>query len=309
MQLWAKHRQSLGREWVEFDYKSKSKMLAIEDQANPFFLRLRIAVANTFHPWVTIVDFDKTNEKQPYCGLYGKYGYRYDKSTGKRTVPICAYGLTIDIIRYLEDKHEIIGDIHMSRDGLYGGYNESSGKATGLVAEMLNDDADIAVDMMELASRRKVLEFTKPYEVYYHGIAYLKGRQHSEAAVFGPFSGLLWAVIMSVIIGLVFLMWALERFSPLGQIQRNKRSSNDNDHTFGIAESMEYIWGMFCCGEIIREKPGATGSRVTAIFISFVFIMIVAVYSANLITSFVVVDETPLITGLSDPKVSQLQFV
>eukprot|EP00794_Sanderia_malayensis_P010297 gene10297-11359_t len=303
MILQAKQRSSVLREWVEIKEDTKTHDVIHKNSGNPFAMELRVGVASTFQPWVTIIDFDKTDQREPYCGLYGKYGYRYRNSGTNMTIPICVYGLAIDILRYLEDKHEIVAVVYMVRDGLYGSYNKTSGKATGLVREIMDGHADISVDMMEDDSRRKAIEFTSPYEMAHHGIAYIKDNIKVGSGVFSPFSATLWAVIMSVILGLVLLIWAIERLSPFGELQKNRRLVNEPDHMFGISESMEFVWGTFCCGEIIQIKPSVTASRVISIFIACVFIMIVAAYSANLITSFVVVDETEFITGLNDPKI------
>eukprot|EP00794_Sanderia_malayensis_P009488 gene9488-10479_t len=298
------YSSSVEREWVEILSTEETNNNVIRQQhKNPLWPLLKVAVSDTFPPWIHIVDFAKTYTKEPYCGNSGKPGFRYLNSTSNLTVPICAYGFAVSIVDYLTEKHGINCDIHVSRDGLYGGYNETSGTANGLVEEIMNGNADIAVDMLEEPSRRKALEFTKPYEVSYHGIAYIRNSQSNSDGVLSPFSDILWAAIASVIVVIVLAAWLLERVSPFGQKQKNKRTMIKTDYIFGISESMEYIWGTICCGEIIQEKPSSTACRVASIFLSFSFIIIVALYSANLITSFVVVDETPLVTGLKDPKI------
>eukprot|EP00794_Sanderia_malayensis_P008670 gene8670-9606_t len=295
---------SVRREWVEITTTDEENNNVIRNQhKSPFRPVLRVAVANTFPPWINIIDFSKTYTKRPYCGNSGMLGHRHVSSTYNLTVPICAYGFAVSVIDYLTEKHGINCEIHVSRDGLYGGYNETSGTANGMVAEIMNGNADITVDMLEEPSRRKVLEFTKPYEVSYHGIAYIMDSHSNSDGVLSPFSDILWAVIASAIVVIVLAAWVLERVSPYGQKQKNKRTMIKTDYIFGISESMEYIWGTLCCGEIIQEKPSSTGGRFASIIFSFSFIIIVALYSANLITSFVVLNETALITGLKDPKI------
>ncbi len=263
---------------------------------NPFWPRFNVAVADTFHPWVTIVDFVKTVPGFPLCGTSGKYGHRYENTTNV-TVPICAYGIAIDIIRHLEETLEINCDVYVSRDGLYGSYDESTGKATGIIREISSGAADFAVDMIEDTARRKAVEFTTPYEVTHYGIAYVHSSQLMTSGVFCPFSGTLWLVIFIVLCGLTLFLWTLEKTSS---IKKSGATSEESQKTLSLFDSMEYIWGTMCCGEIILNKPIGFGGRLLSVFASCFFISIVAYYSAELVTSFVVNDETPLITGLKD---------
>ncbi len=264
---------------------------------NPFLPSFKVAVADTFEPWISIVDFSKTIPQLPLCGITGKYGYRYLNSTTNITKPICAYGVSIDILHYLEETLEINCNLYVSRDGLPGNYAEFTGKATGVVAEIASGVADFGIAMTEGPSRRKVLDFTTPFEVTYRGVAYIHNSYRMESGVFHPFSVALWFVLLAVLFGLIILLWVLDNIS---KNQKRKITPAERKDTFSIADSMEYTWGTMCSGEIIQRKPCGVGSRLFSVFISGFFIVTVAYYSANLITSLVVNEETSFITGLKD---------
>ncbi len=273
---------------------------------NPFWPSFKVVVGDTFQPWITIVEFSKTMPDLPLCGISGKYGYRYKNTTTNVTVPICAYGLAVDVIKHLEETLEINCNIYVARDGLFGNYNESTDVATGMVKEVWRGPAEFAVDLMEDPPRRKVLEFATPYIATYHGIAYVHNNKRMESGVFSPFNTTLWLVILTVILGLIVFLWGFEK---AGESQKTGPNSEESRETLSIFDSMEYIWGTMCCGEIILNKPIGAGGRLLSVFASFVLIATVAYYSANLITSFVVNDDTPLITGLKDILVCVLCYV
>ena len=184
----------------------------------------------------------------------------------------------------------------MSRDGLYGSYDESTGKATGIIKEISSGVADFAVDVIEDTARRKAVEFTTPYEVTHYGIAYVYNHQHMRSGVFSPFSGTLWLTIFAVFFGMILFLWAFEKTSCI----QKSRPTSECREVFNIFDSMEYIWGTMSHGEIILNKPIGVGGRLMSVFASFSLIAVVACYSAELISSFVVTDDTPLITGLKD---------
>ncbi len=263
---------------------------------NPLWPKFKVVVGDTFHPWIQIVDFSKTIPDLPLCGISGKYGYRYKNKTSDVTVPICAYGLAVDVIRHLEETLEINCDVYVSRDGLYGSYDESTGKATGIIKEISSGVADFAVDVIEDTARRKAVEFTTPYEVTHYGIAYVYNHQHMRSGVFSPFSGTLWLAIFAVFFGIILFLWAFEKTSCI----QKSRPTSECREAFNIFDSMEYIWGTMSHGEIILNKPIGVGGRLMSVFASFSLIAVVACYSAELISSFVVTDDTPLITGLKD---------
>ncbi len=304
-QLWKNPSGENGNVWLAMKSSAETdnsnppseSIYPTTSHLNPFWPRFKVAVADTFQPWITIIDFSKTITDLSLCGLSGKYGHRYVNSTTNVTSPICAYGVAIDIIRHLEDTLEIDCMLYVSRDGLYGNYNATSGIATGLIKEVSSGAADFAVDLLEDPSRRKAVEFTTPYEVTYHGIAYVHRSKGMASGVFSPFSVDLWLVTFAVLFGLTLFLWTFEKSS---QTQKSEPTSEESRESFNIIDSMEYIWGTMCCGEIILNKPIGVGGRLLSVFASFFFIVLVAYYSAELISSLVVTNDTPLISGLKD---------
>ena len=255
--------------------------------------KLRVGIADGWEPYTTVVDMSRTGEIYN-CGLNGKPGYRYVNSSTNITVPICVYGLDIDILSYLEEKLGFFSEIVQSRDKLYGTYIEAENKATGVAGMIFRNEADIGINFGSSLARKKILHLSTHWISLKFGFAYMQKTTMGESGIFNPFSILLWIVIILGVLSLVAVIWCFEYI-------RHKMDSNG--YKVKLKTNMTYIWGIFFGGEIIDDKPVSHGSHVTMILISFVSIMIVCAYSGNLISFLVVLNETPIVTGLYDPKV------
>eukprot|EP00112_Aurelia_sp_Birch-Aquarium-sp1_P014905 Seg3253.1 transcript_id=Seg3253.1/GoldUCD/mRNA.D3Y31 product="Glutamate receptor ionotropic NMDA 1" protein_id=Seg3253.1/GoldUCD/D3Y31 len=260
--------------------------------------KYRVGIADSWEPWITIVAVSNINRRQN-CGLNGKLGYRYVNSSTNRTAPICAYGLDIDLLSYLEEKLGFVSEIIQSRDKVYGSYNKAENKATGVVGMIFRNEADIGINFVSSPSREKILHFSTHWITSKLGFAYRQKTTLEESGIFNPFSILLWVAIILGVLSLVVVIWCFENIHH--KIKTNSADSSGSKVKFKT--KMTYMWGIFFGGELIDDKPVSHGSHVAMILISFVSIMIVCAYSANLISFLVVLDETPIVTGLYDPKV------
>eukprot|EP00795_Rhopilema_esculentum_P013271 gene13271-4104_t len=259
--------------------------------------RFRVAVAETA-PWLMVAELYKLHESNLPCGKSGRLGLRPKLNNSEF---VCFYGFAIDILKAVEERMKIVGIIKLSKDGKYGTIDPKTGLADGIVGEIAAGEADFGLDLIEDKTRNKVISFSSPYSVTSFAVAYLQQFSYKEADVFQPFSKQLWLTIVGTIALLVIIVWIWERISPYSQYQVNKRTTNES-RAFGLDDSANYIMGTFFTGEIIDQKPKTFGSHVAIIVISFVSILVISAYSANLITFLVVLDEEPLITGLTDEK-------
>ena len=259
------------------------------------------AIAAPTPPWVMYVDLNKTLSHTVICGREGLKGVRFN---GNEQIDICVYGFAIDIFRLLQQKLNFNAKIIVSRDGTYGSYDRDTNTSSGIVRDLLEQSADIGLDLIENSIRSQVLWFSKPYTVSSLTMMYVKSGAFRNAGIFKPFVTKLWFVILGSIVCVIAFVWILERFSPYGRYHTNQRSVDDDERTFNIFDSANYVWGTYFTGEIIVEKSSSFGSRATITVISIVAIIIIAAYSGNLIAFLIVVDETSPINGLFDNKVS-----
>ena len=262
-------------------------------------------IANPIAPWIMQIDSDKAVHDSDICGREGMKGV---KTNGSKKVEICAYGFSIDIFRLLQHKLNFNSKIIASRDGLYGSYDQKNNTSSGIVREILENNADISLDMVENKPRSLALWFSKPHTITSFAIMYVKSGSFHNTGTFNPFHTTLWLAILGSIVFLIIFIWALERLSPYGRYQTNQRLVIDDERNFNIFDSANYVWGTYFTGEIIVEKSNSFGSRATITTISIVAVIIIAAYSGNLITYLLVVDETSPINGLFDERVSRHKF-
>ena len=295
--LWNNEKAEMGKSWAKLN--DDQILSTDESQAeNPFLPRLRVAVAETA-PWLMTASFSQNYNGNYDCGREGRIGVRRKNGINET---VCFFGFAMAILKAVEEKLHFVGEVQISSDGKYGTYNEETGKADGVVGDLVDGEADLGIDLIEDKTRNKAIDFSTPYAITSIAIAYRQQSQYKESGIFGPFSPQLWLGVIGTIAVLVVIVWIWERFSPYGQYQVNKRTLEDSK-AFGLDDSANYIMGTFFTGEIIDQKPRTFGSHVAIIVISFVSILVISAYSANLITFLVVLDDEPIVTGLSDPKV------
>ena len=298
--LWNNGKSKFGKSWFPINEKKSVSDIDESLLENPFLPRIRVAVAEA-PPWLSMTNFsqDYQGDSTP-CGRNGLVGFHNKSGSNAK---VCYYGYAIDILKTIEEKLHFVGKIQLSSDGKYGTYDEETGKSDGIVGDLVNGKADLGVDLIAGKTRNKAISFTTPYAVTSMAIAYLQKASYKESGIFRPFSLELWIGVICTIVVLVIIVWLWERISPYAQYQVNRRSL-ETSKPFGLDDSANYIMGTFFTGEIIDQKPKTFGSHVAIIVFSFVSILVIAAYSANLITFLVVLDEEPLVSGLLDSKVT-----
>eukprot|EP00795_Rhopilema_esculentum_P013272 gene13272-4105_t len=267
---------------------------------------VRVAISHTAAPWVIVEEVNKTHTDREACGRTGMLGEKFVNGTD--TVKICAYGYVIDLLNLLKTKLLFEAVISTSRDGKFGSYDIETGDSDGIVREVLENKADIGIDLTENKGRSTALWFSNPHLIAPISIAYIQGNSFDESSIFGPFSKNLYIGIIGMIVGLVVIVFVIERVSPYSGFQIRQRSFVDMED-FGAFDSTTYVWGTLFTGEIIEKKPKSSGSRTMVLAFSFVSVVIISAYSGNLITYLVVLDERPPVSGLLDPKIFTFAFV
>lgn len=85
----------------------------------------------------------------------------------------CCSGLVIDLLLRLAQNASFTFDLHLSKDGYYGGKNSTTGVWKGVVGELGRNEADMAVAALTINQERDAyIDFSKPW--LYHGITILE---------------------------------------------------------------------------------------------------------------------------------------
>ncbi|XP_046844011.1 glutamate receptor ionotropic, NMDA 1-like [Xenia sp. Carnegie-2017] len=218
----------------------------------------------------------------------------------------CCSGFCIDLLQLLADNINFTYEVHLSKDGKFGSYNEKPGhkdkKWNGMVEEILEDQADMIVASLTINNERaKVIDFTKPFKYEGKTILVKKNEKSSSLGSFlRPFRIELWLlVLLSVHVVAVFL-YLLDRFSPFGRFQMAKCDREDTP--LNLTSAMWFAWGVLLNSGIGEGTPRSLSARVLGMAWAGFAMIIVASYTANL-AAFLVLDRPmSVVSGIDDPQ-------
>ncbi|XP_071447959.1 ionotropic receptor 25a [Hetaerina americana] len=193
-------------------------------------------------------------------------------------------GYCIDL---LEEIRAIVGfeyEIYEAPDKKFG-FMDEQGQWNGMVKELVEKRADIALSSMAvMAERENAVDFTVPYYDQV-GITILMKKPQTETSLFKFLTVLekdVWLCILAAYFFTSFLMWIFDRWSPYSY-QNNKDKYKDDEEK-RMFDLKECLW--FCMTSLTPQGGGEapknlSGRLVAATWWLFGFI-IIASYTANL---------------------------
>uniref|UniRef100_A0A8C1XAC1 Glutamate receptor n=1 Tax=Cyprinus carpio TaxID=7962 RepID=A0A8C1XAC1_CYPCA len=195
-------------------------------------------------------------------------------------------GFCVDMLRELADILKFSFRIKLVDDGLYGA-PEPNGSWTGMVGELINRKADLAVAGFTITSEReKVIDFSKPFMNLGISILYRFhiGRKPGYFSFLDPFSPAVWLFMLLAYLAVSCVLFLAARLSPYEWYNpfpcwRDRRDLLENQYTLGNS-----LW--FPIGGFMQQgseiMPRALSTRcVSGVWWAFTLI-IISSYTANL---------------------------
>ncbi|XP_061803302.1 glutamate receptor ionotropic, kainate 5 isoform X3 [Nerophis lumbriciformis] len=195
-------------------------------------------------------------------------------------------GFCVDMLRELADILKFSFRIKLVDDGLYGA-PEPNGSWTGMVGELINRKADLAVAGFTITSEReKVIDFSKPFMTLGISILYRvhPGRKPGYFSFLDPFSPAVWLFMLLAYLAVSCVLFLAARLSPYEWYNphpclRERRDMLENQYTLGNS-----LW--FPVGGFMQQgseiMPRALSTRcVSGVWWAFTLI-IISSYTANL---------------------------
>ncbi|XP_067304993.1 glutamate receptor ionotropic, kainate 5 isoform X1 [Pseudorasbora parva] len=195
-------------------------------------------------------------------------------------------GFCVDMLRELADTLKFTFHIKLVDDGLYGA-PEPNGSWTGMVGELINRKADLAVAAFTITSEReKVIDFSKPFMTLGISILYRVhiGRKPGYFSFLDPFSPAVWLFMLLAYLAVSCVLFLSARLSPYEWYNphpclRERRDLLENQYTLGNS-----LW--FPVGGFMQQgseiMPRALSTRcVSGVWWAFTLI-IISSYTANL---------------------------
>uniref|UniRef100_A0AAQ6IAR9 Glutamate receptor n=1 Tax=Anabas testudineus TaxID=64144 RepID=A0AAQ6IAR9_ANATE len=195
-------------------------------------------------------------------------------------------GFCVDMLQELADILKFSFKIKLVDDGLYGA-PEPNGSWTGMVGELINRKADLAVAGFTITSEReKVIDFSKPFMTLGISILYRVhlGRKPGYFSFLDPFSPAVWLFMLLAYLAVSCVLFLAARLSPYEWYNphpclRERRDFLENQYTLGNS-----LW--FPVGGFMQQgseiMPRALSTRcVSGVWWAFTLI-IISSYTANL---------------------------
>ncbi|XP_037640883.1 glutamate receptor ionotropic, kainate 5 isoform X2 [Sebastes umbrosus] len=195
-------------------------------------------------------------------------------------------GFCVDMLKELADILKFSFKIKLVDDGLYGA-PEPNGSWTGMVGELINRKADLAVAGFTITSEReKVIDFSKPFMTLGISILYRVqlGRKPGYFSFLDPFSPAVWLFMLLAYLAVSCVLFLAARLSPYEWYNphpclRERKDMLENQYTLGNS-----LW--FPVGGFMQQgseiMPRALSTRcVSGVWWAFTLI-IISSYTANL---------------------------
>nr|CAD7399734.1 unnamed protein product [Timema poppensis] len=195
-------------------------------------------------------------------------------------------GFCIDLLKEIANMVGFEYRIHLVPDGKYGVYDLDTGEWNGIVRQLMDKKADLAVGSMTINyARESVIDFTKPFMNL--GISILfKVPTTQPTRLFSfmnPLAIEIWLYVLAAYVLVSITMFVVARFSPY-EWHNPHPCDVDNDlveNQFSLANS---FW--FTIGTLMQQgsdlNPKATSTRIVGGIWWFFTLIIISSYTANL---------------------------
>ncbi|XP_035383999.1 glutamate receptor ionotropic, kainate 2-like isoform X2 [Electrophorus electricus] len=137
----------------------------------------------------------------------------------KSDKPLCGNerfeGYCVDLLRELASILGFRYEIQLVEDGRYGALEESTGEWNGMVRELMDHKADLAVAPLAITYlREKVIDFSKPFMTLGISILYRKpnGTNPGVFSFLNPLSPDIWMYILLACLGVSCVLFVIARF-------------------------------------------------------------------------------------------------
>ncbi|CAB4001092.1 glutamate receptor 2-like [Paramuricea clavata] len=216
---------------------------------------------------------------------------KYDNHTGNAAWE----GFCMDMLTELAERLEFNYVLHGSFDGNFGGKSAETQEWNGMVREIVDGKADMAVAAFTISSiRQEVIDFSIPYIDL--GLTVMMKKKESEKgllAFMDPFTNDVWFLLFCSTMYVGLLLTLCSKLSPYGfygqVVQANENvlgedamdDLEENQENMNLDESTFFSMGSLL-GQGTDNQPKAISGKVIAAVWWMTGTIFVATYTANL---------------------------
>ena len=247
----------------------------------------------------------RTKTKETLDGIFKDFATNVYNASRPYQVR-CCQGLSIQLLDRLARDLNFSYQLYITADGKYGSRDPVAGRWDGLVEDLVNGAAHMAVAAFSITKARSaVVDFTHPY--FFSGFSILVSERKRQTPIYAfmePFDGWVWISIMISATVMAVAVSLVEWNSPFGlNPWGRKRKTN---YTFGSALNM--VYAIFFQHTTKTKSPKAWPSKWIQNFWAGASIFIYSSYTANLAAFLAGKNSGVTISGIHDPKVSALVY-
>ncbi|XP_056633759.1 glutamate receptor ionotropic, kainate 2 isoform X3 [Diorhabda carinulata] len=195
-------------------------------------------------------------------------------------------GFCIDLLKWIAAQVGFQYTIRLVPDHMYGVFDPDTKEWNGIVRELMEKRADLAVASMTINyARESVIDFTKPFMNLGIGILFkVPTSQPTRLFSFmNPLAVEIWLYVLAAYILVSFTLFVMARFSPYEWNNPHPchQDSDIVENQFSVSNSFWFITGTF-----LRQgsglNPKATSTRIVGGIWWFFTLIIISSYTANL---------------------------
>uniref|UniRef100_A0AAY4ELY4 Glutamate receptor n=1 Tax=Denticeps clupeoides TaxID=299321 RepID=A0AAY4ELY4_9TELE len=210
----------------------------------------------------------------------------------------CCYGYCIDLLEKLAEDMNFEFDLYIVGDGKYGAWK--GGRWTGLVGDLLNGVADMAVTSFSINSARsKVMDFTSPFFSTSLGILV---RSKDTAAPIGAFMWPLhWSMWVGIFVALhitALFLTLYEWKSPFGMTPHGRNRVK----VFSYSSALNLCYAILFGRTVSSKTPKCWTGRFLMNLWAIFCLLVLSSYTANLAAVMVGEKTFEELSGIHDAK-------
>ncbi|KAI5730902.1 hypothetical protein M8J77_001892 [Diaphorina citri] len=196
------------------------------------------------------------------------------------------YGYSVDLIKMIANELNFTYKFVLERENTYGTLNPQTGKWNGLIGELQEQRADLAIcDLTITSERRAAVDFTMPFMTLGISILYRKPakKQPDLFSFLEPLSFDVWVYMATAYLGVSLLLFFLARVTPY-EWNSHHPCNRDTDYLENSLTMTNLIWHN--CGSLMQQgsdvAPQAVSTRLVAGMWWFFTLIMISSYTANL---------------------------
>jgi ionotropic glutamate receptor len=204
-------------------------------------------------------------------------------------------GFAIDLIQELSRMLGFNYTFKLQEDSVYGSLNKKTGEWNGMLREVMEGRADLAITDLTITSEREsAVDFTMPFMILGISILYEKPKKEPPEmfSFMSPFSDEVWLCLGVAFVGVTLSLFVMARLSPAEWDNPYPCIEEPDvlENQFNLQNS---VW--FAIGALLQQgsevAPKAASVRIVASMWYFFTLIMVSSYTANL-AAFLTIEST-----------------